>query len=284
MSHSKKDMFAFFKEKTSDDDHVRASQSVESDLSSVTESPYFESRNKRKKGRNQIPPGAIVSPPPLKKVKVPARTISTVATATSASITCITAPYSKHSEEPCSDPTKEPAAEERIMLGGGSTFCGPRVLVPSWTGYLKNKGYIKQRHGMIYQVILDYAQGILDLIHGEDFKFEDFFPRAIFFEYEMFVETVRDIAREIGEYRDFCLDIVDVAFIKRYIHNVKTEEMAMFVKNIIKCPHYVLIFEPYSSVRNYKIATEFGHIVPKKRFYYPNRSLVDYTNYNRSNH
>ena len=169
------------------------------------------------------------------------------------------------------------------MLGGGTTLCGPRLLVPDYTGYLKNKGYIKRRHGIISQVVIDYAQGILDLIYGEENKFEDFFPRAIFFEYEMFVDTLRNIANDISEYRDFCLDIVDVAFIRRYIRSINTEEMATMVKNLIVCPHYTLVFEPYSSVRNYKIATEFGNIVPKKRFYYPNRSLVDYSKENSCN-
>ena len=98
----------------------------------------------------------------------------------------------------------------------------------------------------------------------------------------MYVNDVKDIMLEVGEYRDFCLDIVDAEHILQYINAVKNIETARLVKRLITSNEFTLTFEPFPTLCNFRIAIEFGCMNPKRRFYYPNRNLEDYSNHRKN--
>ena len=290
-----KDLFRFFKEKNTycEDDMkpkraAPASQSVSSSsaVSSNADSDqtYLTQQASKKDAK-------IVSPPALKKKKIAntetvdepvAITATATATATTATATVTTTTLATTSSAPSSGGGTLLPEEETMRLLNGGTFwecpsTRPLILVHKWTAHLKNKGYIKKRHGMIYQMMLEYCQGILDLLHDKQAHESSFYPRTVYREYEKHVSKVKKVMYQVAVYRDFCLDIVDEDFILRYINEVDTKEMAQLVKRLITCRDYELTFEPFPSLGNFRIGIQFSHV--QGRAYYPARDLVDYSTY-----
>lgn len=165
--------------------------------------------------------------------------------------------------------------EDTLIQGGGSSFPGATILVHDWVGFYKNKGYIKRRHSSFSFTVVQYCQGIIDLLDNnrasEDYKYE------IYFQYELYVNLLKDISQDIFEYREFCIDIVDEYFILKYIKNVKDLQTARFIKMLAKCEHYEITFVPFPAFCNYQITTTFSH-VKQQHYFFPKRELVDYTN------
>ena len=148
------EMFSFFKPKkmqsgtrespveeetllddTLEDTQVESVSSASSDTDSY---PSYLTQAPKKNKRENNP--AIVSPPSLKKKKTNNNTTAINVTNTAGTVlpgasTPASVPLGELLELPLYQPE-----EESLLLGGGGSRSGPRVLVPGWTGFLKNKG------------------------------------------------------------------------------------------------------------------------------------------------
>ena len=282
----KEDIFSFFKEKRTrsnfpkmDADSQTQIETIDSSDASSDDSgsskdtkldtqPSTPPKSKKKIKMTTVTP-SFSSPETKKKSKTISDTSVSSPPVQTSSVT------SERYEIPMTQPE-----EDTMIQGGGSSFPGATILVHDWVGFYKNKGYIKRRHSSFSYTVTQYCQGIIDLLDNnrasEDYKYE------IYFQYELYVNLLKDISHDIFEYREFCIDIVDEYFILKYIKNVKDLQMAKFIKMLAKCEHYEITFVPFPAFCNYQIATTFSHI-KNERYFFPKRELVDYTNTKKKN-
>ena len=122
-------------EDTLEDNQVKSVSSASSDTDSY---PSYLTQAPLKKKRENSP--SIVSPPPLKKKKKVNNTTTINVTDTAGTVLPGATPASAPLGELLELPLYQPE-EESLLLGGGGSRAGPRVLVPGWTVFLKQGLY-----------------------------------------------------------------------------------------------------------------------------------------------